>query len=271
MITRFARILVLTAPLIAAATGCVTAGEPERVPGEIFRDCDVCPELAVVPAGTFMMGANGREKQEKPAHQVTIAKPFAIGVYEVTFDEYAACYTEKACTRWPDDHKWGRGRRPVINLYYSEMRRYMRWLSRKTGQVYRFPTEAEWEYAARGGTRTEYWWGDKIGTGNANCRKCGTDWSGKLSAPAGSLKPNPFGLYDTSGNVWEYVEDCWNPTHLGAPPDGGPRHEGYCRDRVTKGGSWYYFSKLSRAASRYKNDVRVKSYNIGLRVLRELP
>lgn len=271
MVWRLVPVLWLSAVLLTAASGCVADDNVERYPGEIFKDCKVCPELAVIPAGTFTMGASGREKHEKPAHPVTIAKPFAIGIYEVTFDEWRACFEEKACKRWPDDHLWGRGRRPVINLYYSEIRQYLDWISKKTGKTYRLPSEAEWEYAARGGTRTEYWWGDDIGQGNANCRNCGTKWSGKESAPVGSLAPNPYGLYDTAGNIWEYVQDCWNPTHLGAPADGKPRFEGKCRDRVTKGGSWYYFSKLSRSAFRYKNDVRVKSYNIGFRVLRELP
>lgn len=268
---RTIRSLLLSAFLLAGGAACVTAEEPERYPGEYFHDCEGCPELVVVPPGKFMMGAKGIDKHEIPVHQVTIAKTFAIGVFEVTFDEWAVCLKEKGCKRWPDDHKWGRGRRPVINLYYSEILQYLDWISKKTGKTYRLPSEAEWEYAARGGTSTQYWWGDEVGRGHANCRGCGTHWSGRLSAPVGSLKPNPFGLYDTAGNVWDYVADCWNPTHLGAPADGSARTEGRCGERVTKGGSWYYFSKLSRPAYRYKNDVRIKSYNIGFRVLRELP
>lgn len=242
-----------------------------RVPGEIFMDCAHCPELVVIQAGSFVMGADGQEKHEAPAHQVTIAKPFAIGRHEITFDDYALCVRERGCAEIPDDHAWGKERRPVINLEFGEIEIYLKWLSKKTGHAYRLPTEAEWEYAARGGTTTQYWWGDAIGEHNANCRECGTQWSGKMSAPVGSLRPNPFGLHDTAGNVWEYVQDCWIPNHVNAPADGSARLNGDCRERVTRGGSWYYFSKLSRSAYRYKNDARVKSYNIGFRVLRELP
>ena len=248
--------LILVSPALAA---------------EPFRDCARCPELVAVPAGSFVMGSDKGEKYEKPAHPVAIAKPFAIGRFEVTFDEWAYCVEEKGCFEVPDDHLWGRERRPVINLTFDDMVRYTQWLSRKTGHKYRLPSEAEWEYAARGGTGTEYWWGDAVGQGQANCRECGTEWSGKMSAPVGSLKPNPWGLYDTAGNVWEWVADCWVPSHEGAPADGSARTMGDCGNRVTRGGSWYYFSKLSRSAYRYKNDVRIKSYNIGFRVLRELP
>jgi formylglycine-generating enzyme required for sulfatase activity len=238
---------------------------------ELFRDCPRCPELVAVPAGTFVMGSDKGEKYERPAHPVTIAKPFAIGRYEVTFDEWAYCVEEKGCHEVPDDHFWGFGNRPVINLTFDDMVRYTRWLGRRTGRNYRLPSEAEWEYAARAGTTTEYWWGDEVGQGKANCRECGTEWSGKMSAPVGSLAANPWGLHDTSGNVWEWVADCWVPSHVGAPADGSARTAGDCGNRVTRGGSWYYFPKLSRSAYRYKNDVRIKSYNIGFRVLRELP
>ncbi len=236
-----------------------------------FKDCDTCPPLAIIPPGTYIMGANSRYPSEGPAHRVTFAKPFAIGIYEVTFDEWKACFEAKACGKtMPDDHKWGRGNRPVINITWNDMQRYVRWLSGKTGKIYRLPSEAQWEYAARAGTTGTYWWGDTVGRGRANCRDCGAKISRK-SEPVDSFKPNPWGLYNVSGNVWEWVEDCWNPTHLGAPGDGSARTGGDCRQRVMRGGSWYYFSKDLRSAWRFKNDARVKSYGIGFRVLRELP
>ena len=131
--------------------------------------------------------------------------------------------------------------------------------------------EAEWEYAARGGTKSEFWWGNEKGVNLANCRDCKSKWSKKGSAPTGSFKPNPYGLYDTSGNVWEWVLDCWVPNYLSAPTNGSARISKKCRERVMRGGSWYYISKNSRSAWRFKNDYRVKSYGIGFRILREMP
>lgn len=171
----------------------------------------------------------------------------------------------------PDDHKWGRGRRPVINITWYDAKAYVAWLSAKTGEAYRLPTDAEWEYAAHAGTTTEFFWGDEVGENLANCRDCGSEWSKKGSAPVGSFGANPFGLHDMHGNIWEWIEDCWNPTQEGAPADGSTRLDGDCRSRVMRSGSWYYFSKNARSAWRFKNDARVKSYGIGMRVVRELP
>jgi len=235
-----------------------------------FKDCDVCPEMVVVPAGEFIMGTDGGDKREAPAHTVTLKKSYALSETEITFDHWEACRIDGGCKRDPDDHKWGKKGMPVINIDFQDAQDYTAWLSKKTGATYRLPNEAEWEYAAKAGTTTKYWWGDEIGEGNANCRKCGTQWSGKGSAPVASFKPNPFGLYDMNGNVWEWVADCWNPNHDGAFSDGRTRTTGNCKVRIIRGGSWYYFPKLSRAAYRFKNDVRVFSYNIGFRVLKEL-
>lgn len=257
--------------VIAAALALAPAAALAETPGDGFRDCGQCPRMVAIPAGSFVMGSDGRHEQERPAHWVTIERPFAIGRYEVTFAEWQACHDEGGCSFVPDDHKWGRDRRPVINVDFAAAGEYVAWLARRTGHAYRLPSEAEWEYAARAGTVTAYWWGDEVGEGNANCRECGTRWSGKGTAPVGSLAANPLGLHDTSGNVWEWVGDCWNPDHAGAPATGTTRLEGDCLNRVIRGGSWYYFSRLSRSAYRFKNDSRVKSYNIGFRVVRELP
>ncbi len=239
-------------------------------PGEVFRDCPRCPELAVLPAGSFIMGSQSRFKREMPAHRVTLARSFALGRFEVTFDEWKACSDDGACKADPDDHKWGRGRRPVINVTFDQIKAYLAWLSSKTGRTYRLPSEAEWEYAARGGTKTKYWWGDQVGKGKANCRDCGPKTS-RRTYPTGTFEPNPFGLYDVHGNVWEWVEDCWNPDYTNAPADGSARLDGDCALRVTRSGSWYYFSKNLRSAARSKFPAKAYSYGIGFRVLREGP
>lgn len=264
---RFPAALV-TCLWIGASAAAVPATAQE--PGSMFRDCETCPEMVVVPAGSFVMGSDGPHKYESPARQVTIAEPYAIGRFEVTFDEWAACVAAGGCAHEPDDHKWGRGTRPVINVTYADARTYVTWLSAHTGKSYRLPSEAEWEYAARGGTTTEFWWGDEVGENLANCRDCGSEWSAKGSGPVGSFEANPFGLYDTAGNVWEWVHDCWQESHAGNPADGSPRPETDCRYRTMRGGSWYYFSKNSRSAWRFRNDARVKSYGIGFRVARDL-
>jgi len=261
--------ILLAGGLALSAFGDARAAE--RKPGDTFKDCGVCPELVAVPAGAFIMGADSRYKYERPAHRVTIARPFAVGKYEVTFDQWDACVDAGGCGHKPDDHKWGRGRRPVINVTVAQVREYLAWISKKTGETYRLPSDAEWEYVARAGTTTQFWWGDKVGVNRANCRNCKSEWSKKKSAPAGSFDPNPWGLYDTAGNVWEWIEDCWNVTHEGAPADASARKTGDCRQNVMRGGSWYYISKNSRSSWRFKNDARVKSYGIGFRVIRELP
>ena len=215
-----------TAALLATITAFAAAGAAaEPQPGEVFRDCAECPEMVVVPAGSFVMGSDGRFKYERPSRRVTIGRPFAMGRFELTFEEWQACVDDDGCEKNPDDHKWGRGRRPAINITWHEARGYAAWLSRKTGHTYRLPSEAEWEYAARAGTATEYSWGDAVGTDNANCRTCAPVISHE-TYPVGSYAPNPWGLYDVHGNVWEWVEDCWSPNHESAPTDSAARLDG---------------------------------------------
>jgi formylglycine-generating enzyme required for sulfatase activity len=229
--------------------------------------------MVVLPAGTFVMGdPSGHSASEKPAVEVVIPHPFALGRTEVTFDDWTTCVAAKACRKVPDDHGWGRGRRPVVNITLDEARRYADWIGRKAGLACRLPSEAEWEYAARAGTTTAYPWGAEVGHGNANCRNC----FGEAAAhdvygtrPVASFAPNPWGLYDMAGNVWEWTADCWSPSHDGAPTDGSAVG-GACGERVIKGGSWYYFAPMSRPAARARNGAEVWSYNIGFRVLCEL-
>lgn len=261
-------LIALAAPAAAQAPDAATA--PLK-PGTVFRDCSECPEMVTLPPGIFIMGSPKGDDKERPAHPVRVRKSFAIGKFEITFDEWSACVREKACQVDPDDHGWGKGRRPVINLDFPTIKQYTAWLSKKTKHVYRLPSESEWEYAARSGSTTDYPWGDTMEPGRANCRDCGTEWSAKGSAPVGSFAPNGFGLYDLNGNVWEWVEDCWNPDHTNAPGDTRPRLTGECAFRVVRGGSWYYFRKLARNSYRVKWVVEDKSYNVGFRVVRELP
>ncbi len=221
-----------------------------------FQEGDgVGPEMVVLPGGAFRMGCLAGDpdcnEDEQPAHAVTI-KPFAIGRYEVTFEDYDR-FARDTKRKLPDDRGWGRGRRPVIDVTWDDAQAYAIWLSEKTGRRYRLPTEAEWEYAARAGTTTSYWWGNEVGDNHANCLRCGSQWDGKQTGPAGSFAPNPFGLYDTAGNVWEWVEDCYHASYRGAPADGSAWLEtggGDCDRRVFRGGSWYYLPQYLRSADR---------------------
>ena len=226
--------------------------------------------MVVIPAGKFIMGSKKGRKRELPLHRVRIARAFAIGRFEVTFDEFDACHADGGCSKKPFDRGWGRGKRPVMNVLIGDIGEYVTWINKKTGARYRLPSEAEWEYAARAGTNSGYWWGDEMRPGAANCRKCGSKWSGVKSAPIGSFEPNPWGLFDMHGNVLEIVTDCWNKSHKNAPADGSSRKDGDCKSRVIKSGAWYYLPKVSRSASRARNDIRIFSYFIGFRLLREL-
>ncbi|WP_096701741.1 SUMF1/EgtB/PvdO family nonheme iron enzyme [Magnetospirillum sp. 15-1] len=248
--------LVLLLPLALPAT----AGE--------WRPCPQCPPMVGIPAGTAMMGDDGSNfANEKPAVPVTISRPFALSATEVTFDEWQKCVAAKACKGGQDDHTWGRGKRPVINITWDDARAYAAWVGKSSGLTCRLPSEAEWEYAARAGTSTGYWWGEEAGNDRLNCRDCLGKEPPYGSRPARSFPPNPWGLYEMNGNVWEWTADCWTPDHSSPAATG----DNACRDKVVKGGSWYYFSAMSRASARAKNDAAVWSYNIGIRVLCELP
>jgi formylglycine-generating enzyme required for sulfatase activity len=237
-------------------------------PGTTFRDCAECPEMVVVPAGSFQMGSSNNDR-EKPVHQVNIANPFAIGVREVTFDEWDRCVSENGCKFRPGDRGWGRGSRPVINVSWMDAKEFVTWLSQKTGQVYRLPSEAEWEYAARGGTSTAVWWGSGVGARHANCRECSTGES-EQTFPVGTYKANPFGLYDTAGNAAEWVEDCWNDDYHKAPTNGSAWLTGQCRLRVLRGGSFDSESDYVRSNSRFRYDIDVRYSGNGFRVVRQL-
>jgi formylglycine-generating enzyme required for sulfatase activity len=254
----------------ASSTAPATVVEPGRgdfKAGDMFRDCSDCAELVVIPAGSFDMGST--TEYENPVHRVTIAKPFAIGRYEVTFNEWDKCVEDGGCKYRPDDREWGRGDRPVINVSWLDAKAFVTWLSQKTGKTYRLPTEAEWEYAARGGTTTPYWWGREPGSRQANCRECNTGESQRTS-PVGSYKPNAFGLYDTAGNAAEWIEDCWNDNYRSAPSNGTAWTAGQCRLRVLRGGAFDSQAKYVRSMARFRYDADVRYTSNGLRVVREL-
>jgi formylglycine-generating enzyme required for sulfatase activity len=234
--------------------------------GQSFRDCPECPEMVVVQAGSFMMGSHEAAYDEEPVHEVTIPKPFAVGKFEVTFAEWDACVADGGCAHKPADEKWGRARRPVINVSWDDAKQYTTWLSKRTGTVYRLLSEAEWEYAARAGTTTRYSWGEGIGAGKANCEDCGSQWDGKQTAPVGSFSANAFGLHDMHGNVWEWVQDCWRMTYQGAPSDGSAGTAGDCNRRAIRGAAWSYPSFTLRSAQRNGDDRDVRSRIIGFRV-----
>ena len=201
---------------------------------------------------------------------------FALSTHEVTFSEWDACVAAGGCGGYrPDDAGWGRGARPVINVSWDNARSYVSWLSRRTGKTYRLPSESEWEYAARAGSTSNYSWGNEVGRNRANCADwgsggCGSQWDGKQTAPVGSFAPNAFGLYDMHGNVWEWVEDCWNGSYAGAPSDGGARLSGECAKRVLRGGSWLSNPWYLRAALRYWDPSGIRNYLYGFRVARTL-
>ena len=224
------------------------------------------PEMIVVPAGSFRMGclaANGCAAPETPVRVVSIATPFSISKHEVTFAQYDR-FTGASGRNRPDDAGWGRGNRPVVNVSWGDAVAYVEWLSAQTGRRYALPTEAEWEYAARAGTETPYAWGDTVG-GQANCADCSR--SPGRTVTVGSFRANAWGLHDMHGNVWEWVQDCWNASYENAPTDGGARGDGDCGRRMLRGGSWFNAQAFARTASRLSGEATVRGNIAGFRVV----
>ncbi|MGH7660355.1 MAG: formylglycine-generating enzyme family protein [Vulcanimicrobiaceae bacterium] len=282
------RVCVVIAAIIASLTMPAASAAPTQSaplsamqakalkPHATFKECANCPEMVVVPAGTFTMGspANepGRSADEGPQHKVTIARPLAVGRFEVTFAEWDACVDGGGCNDYiPSDQGWGRGRRPVINVSWDDAQSYVAWLRKKTGKSYRLLSGSEYEYATRARTQTAYPWGNAIGTNNANCHDCGSKWDAKQTAPVGSFAPNKWGLYDMVGNIREWTEDCYHSAYAGAPADGSAWTESAdCYHRVVRGGSYLLAPEFLRSASRYwfAEDYRLRY--LGLRVARTL-
>ena len=270
----------------------VHSPEQERAlkPKEEFQECTRCPAMVVVPPGEFTMGSPlGGRSSELPQHKVTIGMPFAVSKFEVTFDEWDACFELGGCVVNAADQPshaalpgpWGRGKRPVINVSWGDAQEYVAWLSKETGKSYRLPTEAEWEYAARAGSTTNYSWGDDIrkeGKVMANCAGCGSEWDNQKTAPVGSFAANAFGLYDMHGNLRELVQDCWNDNYVGAPVDGSarisgensPTFSGHCAWHVARGGSWSDVPRALHSATRAAIIASQRGNSTGLRVARTI-
>ena len=252
-----------------AGSGTATGFEP----GTVIRDCPRCPELVVVPPGTFRMGdlRGGGDVDEAPVRTVTIAQPFAVARYETTFEQWDACVAAGECRSGVRDIGFGRGDRPVILVSWKDAKTYASWLSTISGMQFRLPTEAEWEYMARAGSEARYPWGDAIGRGNANCDGCGSPWDDERTAPAGSFPANAFGVHDAVGNVYEWVEDCGRSDYAGAPADGSAwEPDGACVWRMMRGGSWLSLPRANRTANRVRNPDGFQDIHVGFRVVRSL-
>ena len=221
-------------------------------------------EMVSIPGGTFRMGdlSGDGDDDARPVHSVTVPA-YRMGKYEVTFVQWDACVADGGCGRYrPDDEGWGRGNRPVINVSWDDAQSFIDWLNNKTGGNFRLPSEAEWEYAARAGSTTKYHFGNSESqlcryanhaddsTDYSNRNKSCSDGVGERTAVVGRYLPNSYGLYDMHGNVWEWVQDCWNDSYEGAPSDGIAWNSGDCSQRVRRGGSWYNTSQGGSSSNR---------------------
>ena len=222
-------------------------------PGDTFKDCADCPEMVVIPAGSFRMGSNDGDSDEKPVHRVTIPRPFAVGKYEVTQAEWRAVMGS-------NPSKFKGDRNPVERVSWDDTQDFVRLLGAKTGKQYRLLTEAEWEYVARAGTATKYHWGNSFDASHVN--------NGGRTVPVGRYAPNGFGLHDMHGNVWELVEDCWHDSYSGAPTNGSAWTTGDCRYRVLRGGSWILDPWILRSALRYGDFPNIRLNDNGFRIAR---
>lgn len=251
---------------IPAAPPPAPAPAKAAIAGEL-NDCPACPALISLPAGSFTMGSNTSDPSERPAHHVTIDAPFAIGKYEVTVAQWKACVDAGACVRTQHD---GNPNAPVRDVSWDDAQLYVKWLSTTSGKPYRLPTEAEWEYAARGGTTTRYWWGEQAVPGKANCKDCGPPWSVDGPANVGTFAANPYGLHDMNGGVWEWVSDCWHSSFKDAPADARTWDEPNCSVRVIRGGSWREGNAYMVSSTRFKYDASVRHSQNGFRVARSI-
>jgi len=282
---------ILLATLVAAlfllpALAAKTSSSLYVTPGKIFRDCADCPEMVVIPAGSYRMGdlnGGGRDRED-PVHRVTIPTPFAVGKYEVTRDAYAAfarstgrgsgdgCYVwnaqkwvKEGSKSWRNPGYVQTNRHPVACVNWDDAKAYVAWMSAKTGKAYRLLSESEWEYAARAGSRSKYSWGNSISSSQAKYRQ-----NINKTTSVGSYAANSFGLHDMHGNVWEWVEDCWNRNYNGATSNGTASTAGNCFRRVLRGGSWVSGPRSLRSASRSWGNIAQRFSSNGFRVSRTL-
>ncbi len=239
-----------------AAQQPASRATPATPPASAVRE----PEMNTIRGGSFTMGSND-DVTERPTHQVTI-KPFAISKYPISVRDWNECAAAKACAFVAT----GRDDAPVTNVSWSDAKQFVAWLAGATRKAYRLPSEAEWEYAARGGTQTKYWWGDQFQPGMANCKNCNDIAAAEQPIKVGSFKPNPFGLYDMGGSVDQWVEDCWHKNYQGAPADGSAWVEGECASHVIRSGSWRNDARYVRPSNRDGYDTNVRYPTHGFRV-----
>lgn len=262
-----APVAAITAPVVKVRPASEPL-KPLRVYRDYLQDKSAGPVMVEVPGGSFEMGstASSVNFDERPQRQVSIER-FSISKYEVSFDEYRV-FAEATEREIPHDNIWGRGNRPVINVSWDDAVAYAAWLSEQTGRNYRLPSEAEWEYAARAGTTTLYWWGTGKTERQANCFDCGTEWDGISTAPVGSFPANTLGLHDMAGNALEWMQDCYHANYEGAPADGSAWDEPECENRVVRGGSYRstYDSIRSSARQQFSTETRIDT---GFRLVRQ--
>ncbi|MDS4021533.1 MAG: formylglycine-generating enzyme family protein [Candidatus Competibacter sp.] len=265
-------------PPVAPPASSSSPLKPFTVFRDRLRDGSDGPAMIVIPAGEFWMGSpesEARRNSNERWHQVKIERPFAIGRYAVTFAEYDR-FCDATGRQQPEDIGWGRGSQPVININWYDAVDYTEWLSAQTGQAYRLPTEAEWEYVARAGTKTAFWWGDSITTDQANYNgryvtygpygRKGTN--SEQTVPVGQFQPNPWGLHQVHGNVWEWTGSPYEQNYGGAEMRYAGKNEGGAR--AVRGGSWFSRPVGVRSATRFWADPAVRSYVQGVRLARSL-
>ena len=240
-------------------------------------------EMVSIPGGTFRMGdlSGEGDEDERPVHTVTVPD-FRMGKYEVTFAQWDACVADGGCGGYyPDDEGWGLRNRPIINVSWDDVQGFIDWLNDKTGGSFRLPTEAEWEYAARAGSTTKYHFGNSVSqlcryanhaddsTDYSNRNEFCSDGVGKRTAAVGRYQPNAFGLHDMHGNVWEWVEDCWDDNYVGAPNDGQAWMSGDCGQRTLRSGSWYNGPRALHSATRTKRVLASRHSHLGFRLAQD--
>ena len=266
--------------VLAAVSGCSQVKQ-DGIPGVDVRV--LAGEMVLIPGGAFRMGdlSGEGDYDERPVHSVTVPA-FKLGKFEVTFTQWDACVADGGCGGYtPDDEGWGRGNRPVIHVSWDDIQSFIAWLNARTGGNFRLPTEAEWEYAARAGSTTKFYFGNSESQlcRYANHADSSTDFDwrnetcsdgvGKRTAEVGRYQPNSFGLYDLHGNVWEWVQDCWNNSYAGAPTDGSAWTSGDCGLRVFRGGSWSNTPRHLRSANRTGFTRSYRDGDIGFRLAQD--
>ena len=268
MLNKIKRVPLFTTPLamfllFILTTGCAPVSK--IVPAD-YVDPVTMMEFVFIKGGSFEMGDHSQlTLRETPIHSVTVPD-MAVGMYEVTFAQYDS-FCEATGRKKPTDEEWGRGQRPVINITWHDANDFAKWLSSELSLNFNLPTEAQWEYFSRAGTNGNYWSGNKLPPNLANCRGCGSEWDDRMTAPVGSFKPNPWGLFDTAGNVAEWTLDDWQPGYEGAPTDGSAAKNASSNEKVYRGGAWNYPPKELKSATRDWLNKDDRNNTVGFRLI----